>query len=585
MPHVHEAEDIELTQEQIDLIPVSTQQAMKERGIDINKAYVPTKTKSWLPKKHVFPFPAGDSVEADKKLGFMQILVPIFAILFHICVGSVYSLSVYNKPVEEMRPDFLKVSYLFSIEIALLGALGGFWGTLIEKLGSKATGFIAAVLFGLGNALCGVGLMVDLHFLYILGAIIAGLGLGAGYLSPVSPLLKWHMRNPGLGSGLAVGGFGLGASISSLLENYFIGEYGVDKCFIILGIIFFVVMFCSSFFLYVPPYKGWVRDRFLDESKMSEEDQKKNTQKKCCTDQDCVIGLGDAKFLPSDVQIGLKDGLKTPQFVFMWLILFINISCGIGVLSQLSPIAEDMFAMTADEAAGVVAFASIFNLLGRLVWATLSDYIGTRTVYLLYSAGASIIFFVLPLLAAAKASFVFMIVIAFEYSFYGGGFSTIPSFLFRTFGAKAVAELHGYVLSSWAVAALVAPTLVTLLSESASDLPADEKYNTALFIFACALIVEFILAVFFKPLTTKQFPHLGPKDEESEEEEEVVVIEVPEDEEVEETVEEAEEVVEEVEEAEEVVEEVEEAEEVVEEVEEAEEVVEEAEEAEEAEEF
>ncbi len=393
--------------------------------------------------------------------------VAIGAVALHISIGSVYAWSVFSKPLQEQMGWSLKeVNFTFGLAIFFLGISAAFLGHYVEKHGPRKSARLAATLFGIG--LLGAGLAISLKsiwLLYLFYGVIGGMGLGVGYVAPVSTLVKWFPDKRGLATGLAIMGFGFAAAIASPLIRYLVESVGIANTFFILGTLYGVIMFLASLPLEPPPKKE------------GEEEVSKYA----------------VKNVDSLYYMNANEAIKTPFFYFLWFMLFINITCGIAIISVASPLAQDLIGLTPTKAATIVGLMGIFNGLGRISWATFSDYIGRPATY--------ITFFTLQLglflaLGQTQSALFFQIILLTIITCYGGGFASIPAFISDIFGTKQLGAIHGYILTAWAAAGLVGSTLIAKVKE------ATGSYQTTLYVFSglfvIALVVSIITLVLYK---------------------------------------------------------------------------------------
>ncbi|HER5550355.1 TPA: OFA family MFS transporter [Streptococcus pyogenes] len=351
-------------------------------------------------------------------------------------LGSTYAWSVYRNPIlQETGWDQAPVAFAFSLAIFCLGLSAAFMGNLVEQYGPRLTGTVSAILYASGNMLTGLAIdRKEIWLLYIGYGVIGGLGLGAGYITPISTIIKWFPDKRGMATGFAIMGFGFASLLTSPIAQWLIETEGLVATFYLLGLIYLIVMLFASQLIIKPTA--------------------------------AEIAILDKKRLQNNSYLieGMtaKEALKTKSFYCLWVILFINITCGLGLISVVAPMAQDLTGMSPEMSAIVVGAMGIFNGFGRLVWASLSDYIGRRvTVILLFLV--SIIMTIS--LIFAHSSLIFMISIATLMTCYGAGFSLIPPYLSDLFGAKELATLHGYILTAWAIAALTGPMLLSIIVE------------------------------------------------------------------------------------------------------------------------
>lgn len=363
-------------------------------------------------------------------------IIAIAGILLHLMLGSTYAWSVYRNPIlQETGWDQAPVAFAFSLAIFCLGLSADFMGNLVEQYGPRLTGTVSAILYASGNMLTGLAIdRKEIWLLYIGYGVIGGLGLGAGYITPISTIIKWFPDKRGMATGFAIMGFGFASLLTSPIAQWLIETEGLVATFYLLGLIYLIVMLFASQLIIKPTA--------------------------------AEIAILDKKRLQNNSYLieGMtaKEALKTKSFYCLWVILFINITCGLGLISVVAPMAQDLTGMSPEMSAIVVGAMGIFNGFGRLVWASLSDYIGRRvTVILLFLV--SIIMTIS--LIFAHSSLIFMISIATLMTCYGAGFSLIPPYLSDLFGAKELATLHGYILTAWAIAALTGPMLLSITVE------------------------------------------------------------------------------------------------------------------------
>jgi MFS family permease len=409
--------------------------------------------------------------------------VPLGAVAVHICIGSVYAWSTFNRPIAALFPDapwwFSPPYTTFTTALVLLGLSAAFGGPWVERRGPRMAAAAAALLFGSGLAIGGLGLASRQPFLVFLGmGVIGGMGCGLGYIAPVSTLVKWFPDRRGMATGLAIMGFGGGAFIAGYLNVYLMNRVGVATTMMVLGGLYLAMMLVGAQLL-VPPPPGY---------------RPANWQPR-----------PSRNALISDVSVSRNDAVLTTQFYLLWAILLINVTAGIGILAQASPMMQDMFGRTPAQAAAVVSLISLFNAGGRLFWASASDYIGRRNTYTLFFVAQVGLFLLIPRLAAAGNWGLFEVSLFVVFTMYGGGFATIPAFLADIFGPQNVGAIHGAVLTAWSAAAVAGPVIITELSNRARGaLPAGADrihiYDTPLMVLAALLALGFLLTLFVRPL-------------------------------------------------------------------------------------
>jgi MFS family permease len=409
--------------------------------------------------------------------------IPVGAVGVHICIGSVYAWSTFNRPIQALFPTapwwFSPPYITFTTALVLLGLSAAFGGPWVERRGPRVAATAAALFFGFGLLIGGVGLALQQSFLVFLGmGVIGGIGCGLGYIAPVSTLVKWFPDRRGMATGMAIMGFGGGAFLAGYLNVYLMDRMGVARTIMVLGGIYLVIMLIGASILQRPP-EGWKPAGWTPPA----------TFKKMVTDR----------------SVSRNQAVSTVQFYLLWGILFINVTAGIGILAQASPMMQDLFQKTAKEAAAVVSIISLFNAGGRFFWASSSDYIGRRNTYTLFFVVQFILFLLIPGFAAQGAWVIFQASLFVVFTMYGGGFATIPAFLADIFGPENVGAIHGALLTAWSAAAVVGPVIITELSKQAKSAlaPGASKvhiYDTPLEVLAALLAVGFVLTLLVRPL-------------------------------------------------------------------------------------
>ena len=392
-------------------------------------------------------------------------LMALSAVGVHICIGSVYAWSVYVKPIQaQMDWTLTDVTIAFSIAIFFLRTYQlHLWVSLLKENGPRVSAIIAASLFGLGTAGSGLAIMMESKMLlYFFYGVLGGCGLGIGYISPVSTLVKWFPDRRGMATGLAIMGFGFASAIWGPTIKVLIEKVGISGTFFILGALYFVVMFASALYL-EKPEEGYLPKKF---------------QKK--------IKEGKKKLKEDLSSLGLNEALKTPRFYGLWLMLFINVTCGIAIIGVASPLLQEVLGMSAIAAAAAVGLMGIFNGAGRIFWASLSDYLTRPMVYIIFFLTQAIAFYILP---SVTEIVVFQVVLFFIMSCYGGGFASIPAYIGDIFGTKELGAIHGYILTAWAAAGLVGPLIISMVKDSTGS------YAQTLYVFAGFFIIAFIISI------------------------------------------------------------------------------------------
>ena len=393
-------------------------------------------------------------------------LIALAAVGIHISIGSVYAWSVFTKPITtQFGWDLADVTFTFSIAILFLGLSAAFLGHYVEKHGPRKAGILASIFFGVGIVGSGFAIqMSSLPLLYLCYGVLGGIGLGVGYITPVSTLVKWFPDRRGLATGLAIMGFGFASMIASPIMNSLINSVGIANTFYILGVIYFVVMISAAQYL-APPPKGWLPEGYSAE------------------------GAGTKTIKQDLSQLTANEAIKTRRFYLLWLMLFINVTCGIAVISVASPMAQEMVGMSVATAALMVGLNGLFNGGGRIGWASLSDYIGRPNTYTAFFAIQMVLFFLLPNLSNPV---LFMIAMFIIMTCYGGGFSSIPAYIGDLFGTKQLGAIHGYILTAWAAAGLAGPIFATWVRST------TQSYIGTMNVFAGMFVVAFIISLLIR---------------------------------------------------------------------------------------
>jgi len=396
-------------------------------------------------------------------------LIALSAVGLHISIGSVYAWSNFTKPLLDVGKNQgwtdSDVQLTFSIAILFLGLSAAFLGHFVEKHGPRKTGLIAAVFFGVGLFSTGFAVKAEsLTMIYLTYGVIGGIGLGTGYVAPVSTLIKWFPDRRGLATGLAIMGFGFSAAIASPIMDYLNNAVGVANTFFILGASYFIIMFLSSLYL-ERPAEGWAPEGFKE-----------------------AVASGKAKKVEDLAQLTANEAIKTKRFYYLWLMLFLNITCGIAVVSAAKVLAVDNFAMSAAAAATFVGVMGIFNGLGRIGWASGSDYIGrmnTWTTFFVLQVGLFIV------LAKTSSVVVFVIAAAIIYTCYGGGYASLPAFIGDIFGTKQLGAIHGYILTAWSAGGLAGPLFAAYMKDMTGSYASSLIYFSGL--MALALVISILM--------------------------------------------------------------------------------------------
>ena len=433
-------------------------------------------------------------------------LIPPAALAVHLCIGQAYAFSVFNEPltrvmgISQSAPDDWKLTtlgWIYSLAIVFLGLSAAFGGKWLEKVGPRRTMFTAACCFGGGFILSAIGVHTHQIWLLYLGyGVIGGCGLGLGYVSPVSTLIKWFPDRRGMATGMAIMGFGggamIGAPLGVMLMKYFQTEtsVGVMEAFVVMGVLYFISMVIGSLAIRIPP-PDWKPEGWTPPV--------------------------EAKKMVTKRHVHIDQALRTPQFYLLWAILCLNVTAGIGILGQASVMIQEMFkgAITPEAAAGFVGLLSLFNMGGRFVWSSASDYLGRQNTYFLFFALGTFLYSMLPTFSGEGNVVLFIAASAVILSMYGGGFATIPAYLADIFGTRYVGGIHGRLLTAWATAGVLGPVLVNYIREYQIEhgVAKADAYTTTLYIMAALLMVGFLCNLLMKEVHERHYMKHGEVEE------------------------------------------------------------------------
>ena len=386
-------------------------------------------------------------------------LIALAAVVMQICLGAAYGWSVFVAPLVSMTGWTLtQVSLNFTLAIAFLGLgtiIGGLWQ---DRSGPRPVATVAGVIYGISYLLAGwFASQHSLWGMYFSYGCLGGIGMGMGYITPVATITKWFPDRRGLMTGVAVAGYGAGALIMSPFAARSIAARGVPLSFEILGVVYLIVVVLAAQFYRNPP-AGW-RPAGWQPS-------------------------GAVATAASTYDFSVAEAMRAPQFWMLMLMLFLNVSAGIMIISQASPMAQQLVHMTPLAAAGMVGLISIFNGAGRVFWAFVSDYIGRARVYFLLYAIQAVVLFTLPHLTSVGS---FSAALAIIGLCYGGGFGTMPSFTADFFGSKYMGGIYGWILLAWGAAAIPSPILVARLRQTTG------RYDQAIYTVAVVMVVALVL--------------------------------------------------------------------------------------------
>ncbi|MGO9703163.1 MAG: OFA family MFS transporter [Xanthobacteraceae bacterium] len=423
--------------------------------------------------------------------GFSRWMVPPAALCIHLCIGQAYAFSVFNLPMTKLigitqsAPGDWKLTelgWIFSIGIFFLGTSAAVFGRWVEEGGPRRAMFTAGLCWSVGFLVSAGGVYAhQLWIIYLGYGVIGGCGLGIGYISPVSTLIKWFPDRPGMATGMAIMGFGGGAFIASPLSVWLMSKFatpthvGVAETFIVIGAIYFVFMMVGAVIVRVPA-PGWKPEGYTPPV------------------------VAQKLITKSDVYV--YDALKTPQFWLIWAVLCLNVTAGIGVLGQASAMSQEMFPgkVTVIAAAGFVGLLSLFNMLGRFFWASISDYIGRKNTYFCFFVIGTVLYALVPSTGSIGSVALFVLCFVVIMSMYGGGFATVPAYLKDMFGTRYVGAIHGLLITAWSMAGIFGPVLVNYIREYQIDhgVPKAQAYNTTMYVMAGLLVVGFFCNFFIK---------------------------------------------------------------------------------------
>lgn len=479
------------------------------------------KTDGWLDKERTIAGP-----------GFNRWLVPPAALAIHLCIGMAYGFSVFWLPLSKaigisaaktcpadmslLAELFTSVcdwrisslGWMYTLFFVLLGSSAAIWGSWLEHAGPRRAGVVSALCWCGGLLISALG--VHWHQLWMLwlgSGVIGGIGLGLGYISPVSTLIKWFPDRRGMATGMAIMGFGGGALVGSPLAaelmKYFAtpSAVGVWQTFVVMALIYFAFMMAGALTYRIPP-SGWKPEGWTLPAAQ----------------------VNNAMITQNHVHAKKVWGI--PQFWLIWMVLCMNVSAGIGVIGMASPMLQEMFggsligvtkkfgeldskelAAIGIIAAGFAALISLFNIGGRFIWASLSDKIGRKMTYVVFFVLGGLLYASIPLSAAAGSKLMFVAAVCIILSMYGGGFATIPAYLADLFGTQMVGAIHGRLLTAWATAGIIGPVVVNYMREYQIGLgiPREQVYNQTMYILVGFLVIGLLCNLAVRPLAAKWF--------------------------------------------------------------------------------
>ncbi|HET7881045.1 MAG TPA: OFA family MFS transporter [Acetobacteraceae bacterium] len=424
-------------------------------------------------------------------VGFSRWMVPPAALCVHLCIGQAYAFSVFNLPmtkligISQSAPEDWKLTdlgWIFSIAIFFLGASAAVLGRWVEEGGPRRAMFASGVCWGAGFLVSAFGVYAHNIWIVYLGyGVLGGIGLGLGYISPVSTLIRWFPDRPGMATGMAIMGFGGGAFIASPLSVWLIRQFstdthiGVAEAFIALGAIYFCFMMVGATIVRLPP-PGWAPAGYVAPTQSSKLITTKN--------------------------VFVYQALRTPQFWLIWWVLCLNVTAGIGVLGQASAMSQEMFPgkVTVTAAAGFVGLMSLFNMGGRFFWASVSDFIGRKSTYFVFFFLGVLLYSLVPQTGELGSVTLFVLCFCIIMSMYGGGFATVPAYLRDMFGTRYVGAIHGMLLTAWSMAGIFGPVLVNYIRQYNLEhgVAKADAYDVTMYVMAALLVIGFFCNLFIR---------------------------------------------------------------------------------------
>jgi MFS family permease len=477
--------------------------------------------------------------------GFNRWLVPPAALAIHLCIGMAYGFSVFWKPLGNALLDAngtplascaagattfadklagtgralfatdcnwtqFDLGWMYTLFFVVLGCAAAVWGGWLERAGPRKAGFVSAICWCGGLLISALGIYQhQLWMLWLGSGVIGGIGLGLGYISPVSTLIKWFPDRRGMATGMAIMGFGGGAMIGSPLATLLMGNFatptetGVWQTFVVLAAVYAVFMF-SGAFSYRVPATGWKPAGWEPPPQ-------------------------SANAMIATRHVHLKNAHKTPQFWLLWIVLCMNVSAGIGIIGAASPMLQETFGgalvgqpevgfadLKADKellaaavaiGAGFVGLISLFNIGGRVVWASSSDKLGRKQTYVIFFVLGTAMYVLASLAADWKSLAIFVACFCVIASMYGGGFATIPAYLADMFGTQFVGAIHGRLLTAWSTAGILGPVVVNYMHDIRLEqqVPFDQIYAPIFYVLAAMLVVGLIANLMVRPVADRWF--------------------------------------------------------------------------------
>ena len=424
--------------------------------------------------------------------GFHRWLIPPAALAVHICIGEVYGFSVFNEPLTRTvgitrsvpGEDWTipQVGWSYSIALIMLGLSAAFFGRWVERVGPRKAMAASACCFCGGLLVAALGVRLHAIGLVYLGyGLIGGIGLGLGYISPVSTLVKWFPDRPGMATGLAIMGFGGGALVGAPLGVELMARFrsstsvGVSEAFIAMACGYFVLMMFGAAIVRVPA-PSWRPEGYAPPAQ--------------------------PRGLVTHAHVAVDVAWRTPQFRLLWAVLCLNVTAGIGILGQASLMCQDMFGVPAAVGAGYAGLLSLFNMGGRFFWSSISDLTGRKAIYGVYFLLGAVLYWLVPFAQHQRSVPMFVLVTTVIISMYGGGFATIPAYLRDLFGTMHLGAIHGRLITAWSMAAVLGPQLVNYISDARikAGVPRAEAYNLTMYLMAGLLLAGFFCNLMVRPV-------------------------------------------------------------------------------------
>jgi MFS family permease len=436
--------------------------------------------------------------------GFNRWLVPPAALAIHLSIGMAYGFSVFWLPlsraigITQSAPDDWKIStlaWMYTLFFVMLGSSAALFGPWVEREGPRKAGVVAACCWGGGFLVSAIG--INLHQVWLLwlgSGVIGGCGLGLGYISPVSTLIKWFPDRRGMATGLAIMGFGGGAMIGSPLADVLMRHFststsvGVWQTFVVLSVLYFAAMMAGALGYRLPP-PGWAPAGWTPPRAAS-----------------------SAAVATSAVPVEIA--WRTPQFWLLWAVLCLNVSAGIGILGMASPMIQEVFKgrVSVSAAAGFAGLLSLFNIGGRIFWASLSDRIGRKATFAIFFALGIALYASVPIAGSSGNLALFVAIFCVVLTMYGGGFATIPAYLADLFGVHYVSAIHGRLLTAWSTAGILGPVIVNYIREFqlGRGVAASDAYTFTMYVLVAMLAVGFICNLAVRPVPEGYFRDVTP---------------------------------------------------------------------------